>query len=58
MKTRTVLYADEGKVLTNGETYGKVIYLADGASPDAFYEITDEEYGLIEAGRDKAEGGV
>ena len=44
MKTRMVLYADDGKVLTNGEIYGKQIYLAEGLSEDGFYEITDAEY--------------
>lgn len=47
MKIRNVLYADEGKVLTNGEVYGKQIYLADGVNPATFYEITDEEYAKI-----------
>ena len=42
------LTAEEEKVLTNGETYGKVIYLADGVSPDSFYEITEAEYAEIE----------
>ena len=47
MKTRTILYADEGMVLTDGTTYGKQIYLAEGISGDAFYEITDGEYATI-----------
>ena len=48
MKQRIVLYAEQGKVLTNGETYGKQIYLAEGVDPNSFYEITDEEYAVIE----------
>lgn len=44
MKTRTVLYADEGKVLTDGTHYGKVIFLADGADPSAYHEITEAVY--------------
>ena len=44
MKTRKFLYADEGKILTNGEIFGTVIYLAEGVSEKDFYEITEEEY--------------
>ena len=44
---RTPIIANEGMVLTNDEIYGKVIYLAEGVSPDAFYEITDAEYAEI-----------
>lgn len=44
MKTRLIIYADEGKVLTNGTIYGKQIFLADTDSPDAYHEITDAEY--------------
>jgi hypothetical protein len=47
MKKRTVLYADSGKVLTNGTTYGKIIYLADPLSENSYREITDEEYAEI-----------
>ena len=47
MKTRLIIYADEGMVLTNGEIYGKDIYLEVGMSADDFYEITDEEYNSI-----------
>lgn len=53
MTTRTVIYADEGKVLTNGEIYGKQIFLASGVSKDDFYEITDEEYAKIVAEADE-----
>lgn len=44
MIARTVIYADEGYVLTNGEIYGKQIFLAEGVSEADFHEITEEEY--------------
>ena len=44
MKTRLIVYAEDGMVLTNGEIFGKEIYLAEGMSADDFYEITDAEY--------------
>ena len=53
MKTRKILYADTGKVLTNGEIYGTTIYLAEGMSADGFYEITTEEYAAIMAQKEK-----
>lgn len=47
MKQRNVLYAENGKVLTNGTEYGTVIYLADGVSPSDYYEITQDEFNAI-----------
>ena len=44
MKTRKIIYADEGKVLTNGQLYGKQILLAETEKESSFYEITEEEY--------------
>jgi hypothetical protein len=41
---REILIANKGMVLTDGETYGKKIYLSVGMSADKFYEITDEQY--------------
>lgn len=44
---RITLYADEGKVLTDGEVYGKIIHLAEDKDKGNFYEITKEEYNKI-----------
>ena len=37
------LTASEGMTLTNGEAFGKEIYLGCNDSPDNWHEITDEE---------------
>lgn len=42
--TTTVLTASGGNVLTDGEVYGRVIYLGKDRSLDEFTEITEEEY--------------
>lgn len=47
MITRQVLCAEPGMILTDGETYGTVIYLAEGADAGSFREITTEEYEKI-----------
>ena len=47
MIVRKIIYADEGKVLTNGEVYGTQIFLADGTNEKDFREISSEEYEQI-----------
>jgi hypothetical protein len=55
MKERKVIYADEGKILTNGEIYGKQIFLAEGVWSYNFYEITEEEYEAIQKSQNQTE---
>lgn len=44
---RNVITATDGHVLTNGDIYGKVIYLAEGMDGADFHEITLDEYNAI-----------
>lgn len=41
------LTASSGMVLTNGEAYGREIYLGKNDSPDNWHEITEAEYQAI-----------
>ena len=41
---RVKLIATEGMILTNGELYGRVVYLGTGESPDNWQEISETEY--------------
>lgn len=47
MKVRNILYADEGKILTDGTIYGKEVFLEVGRATSEFYEITESEYEKI-----------
>lgn len=47
MKTRKIIYADEGKILTDGTHYGKQIFLAEGVDESAYHEISEAEYNAI-----------
>ena len=42
--TRIKLTASEGMILTDGENYGKEVYLAEDAQKSLWYEITQEKY--------------
>ena len=44
---RVKLKATEGMIYTNGETYGREIFLGNGDSPDNWWEITEAEYNKI-----------
>lgn len=41
--TRIKLTASEGMTLTNGETFGKEVYLGSEDKPENWEEITDAE---------------
>ena len=51
MKTEEItinkIIADEGMILTDGKTYGKVIFLGADRKAEEFHEITQEEYDEI-----------
>lgn len=57
MRTETItitkIIASEGMILTNGETYGTEIFLAEGVSADDFREITKAEYEAYLAEQEK-----
>lgn len=44
MKKMITLYADGGKILTDGNVYGTTISLAEGETAENFREIAREEY--------------
>lgn len=50
------LTAAEGMTLTNGEAFGKEVYLGINDSPDNWHEITDEEATAIEQAQLEAAG--
>lgn len=44
---QTLFEASEGKILTNGTSYGKVVALGVGDKAENWYEIDLEEYEKI-----------
>lgn len=53
MKRLVTLHASEGKVLTDGTHYGKIIFLAEGADESAYHEIAEAEYEAILAEQER-----
>ena len=51
--TMRKLTASEGYVLTNGDVYGKEVYLGANDSAENWHEITDAEYAEIMAVREQ-----
>ena len=45
--SRVKMVATEGMIYTNGETYGREIFLGSGDSADNWWEITEEEYEAV-----------
>ncbi|MBP3376189.1 MAG: hypothetical protein J6L83_05445 [Clostridia bacterium] len=45
--TRIKLTASEGHILTDGENFGRIVYLASGDEGEKWYEITESEYDKI-----------
>jgi hypothetical protein len=43
IENQIILKAEDGYILTNGETFGKVVYLGRNDSADNWHEITEEE---------------
>ena len=41
---RIKLTASEGMTFTNGEVYGKIVYLGVNDKPENWHEISEEEY--------------
>lgn len=52
--TMIKLEASDGMILTNGESYGKTVYLGKGDSPENWHEITETEYETIMEEADEA----
>lgn len=45
---RKVIVATEGHILTDGEIYGRTIYLAEGVDGSAFHEVPEDEIPNLE----------
>lgn len=45
--TQTILTAEEGHYLTDGQTFGKTVVLPSGKDAENWHEITQEAYDAI-----------
>ena len=54
--TSIKLIASDGMILTNGEAFGKEVYLGTGDKPDNWQEITEQEYNEIQKELAESEG--
>ena len=55
--TQTIIYADEGKILTDGKgNYGSYMRIAEGCSAEDYSEISLEEYEAITAAKEQERG--
>lgn len=52
--TRIKLTASFGMVLTDGEHFGKEVFLAEGADANSWYEITEAEAEIIQKRHEEA----
>ncbi len=56
--SRVKLVATEGMIYTNGESFGRTVFLGTGDNPDNWWEISESEYEKIleesAAGEDQA----
>ena len=43
-QTYIMLTAAEGKILTNGETFGRIVSLGNGDVPENWREVDESEY--------------
>ena len=50
--SRKILQSDREMIYTDGNTYGRTIYLADGMDEKDFYQITESEYEALNASCD------
>lgn len=47
MKQKITLIAEEGKIITDGVHFGRIVHLAPDMDASDHYEISEEEYHAI-----------